>query len=130
MEKTLKSNFLNILKSTLVAVLISVGFILIFAVALKFVDFSDIIIKIINQIIKIFSIFFGCFVMLKRDKSKGLIKGILLGLMYSLIAFVVFSILNSGFSFGLSNLLDLLFSAVFGSICGVFCANIGAERIA
>ncbi len=130
MEKTLKSNFLNILKSTLVAVLISVGLILVFAVALKFVDFSDVIIKIINQIIKIISIFFGCFVMLKKDKSKGLIKGLILGVMYSVIAFIVFSLLNSSFSFGLSNILDLLFSAVFGSICGVFCANIGAERVA
>ena len=61
MEKTLKSSFLNIVKGTLIAVLISVGLILIFAVTLKFVDFSDIVIKIINQIIKIISIFFVLF---------------------------------------------------------------------
>lgn len=130
MEKTLKSSFTNILKSTLIAVLISVGLILIFAVTLKFVDFSDTIIKIINQIIKIISIFVGCFFLLKKDKSKGLIKGIALGGMYAVIAFVVFSILNSCFVFGLSNIFDLLFNAVFGAVSGIFCANIGAERVA
>ena len=129
MGKTLKSNFIYILKSTLIAVLISVGLILVFAVTLKFVDFSDGIIKIINQVIKIFSIFFGCFSLLKKDKTKALVKGTCLGAMYSCIAFVVFSILNSSFTFGLANIFDLLFSTIFGAVCGVFCANIGAEKV-
>jgi len=124
MEKTLKANFLNILKGTLIGVLVSVSLIIVFAITLKFVDMSDTVIKIINQVIKVLSIFFGCFIIFRQDSSRALIKGSVLGLMYSLIAFVVFSILSGTFTFGLSNILDLLFGCVFGAICGVFCANL------
>ena len=104
MEKTIKSNLVMIIKSTLIAVLISVVAILGFAILLKFIDMSDLVIKIINQIIKIISIFFGNFILLKNDKSRGLVKGLFLGIMYTLIAFVVFSMLNSSITFGFSNL--------------------------
>ena len=130
MEKVKSFSFANIIKSALISVLISIGSILCFAIVLKFVDLNDSVIKIINQVIKIISIFFGVFVMLKSNKEKGLYKGLLLGLLYSVVALVVFSMLDNKLSFGLNNLLDILFSCIFGSICGVFCANFGiTERL-
>lgn len=128
MEKLKKFSMLKILKSALICVLISLGLILIFAISLKFIDISDVVIKIINQVIKIISIFFGVFFCQKTDKSRGLIKGILIGVIYSIFAYFVFSILNSKISFGLCNILDMLFSAIFGGICGIFCANFGVEE--
>ncbi len=127
MQKT-KLNFTSLIKGSLVSVLLSVGFILIFAVLLKFVDFNDSVIKIINQTIKILSIFFGVFSALKFNKDKALLKGLFIGLIYSFIAFFVFSLLNANLTFGLSNIIDLLFSGIFGSICGIFCANFRVEE--
>ena len=127
MEKTMKENFANILKGTLISVLISLGLILVFAVCLKFIDLSDSIIKIINQFIKIFSIFFGVFNFLKTQKEKGFLKWFCVGLLYALIAYFVFSLLNTSISFELQNIIDFAFNGVFGMICGIFCANLKSK---
>ena len=129
MEKTNKFDLINILKGTLISVLVSLGLILVFAIVLKFVDFSDSIIKIINQIIKIISIFVGIYFVLKDKKEKGFLKGLILGLLYSIIAYFVFSILNTSITFGLSNIIDLIFSGVFGMVSGIFCANIKNREV-
>ncbi len=128
MEKSKKFSFSNVLKGALVSVLISLGLILVFAVLLKFVELSDIAIKLINQTIKIISIFFGVYMCQKHQKEQGLITGLIIGLIYSFIAYFVFSLLNCKITFGLSNILDLLFSGIFGAICGIFCANFRTEE--
>lgn len=119
----LKNNISQLVRGTLVSISISLVAILLFAVILRFVNLPDIVIKIINQVIKVLSILFGVKVMLKRDHTKGLLKGTMLGIIYTITSYLVFSILVSSFSFGLSFLYDLIFSALVGLICGVIFVN-------
>ena len=72
MEKIKSLKLINLIKCVLVSVLVSLGFILGFAIILKFTTFNDFVIKIINQIIKIISIFFGVFMCLKHQKENKL----------------------------------------------------------
>lgn len=122
-KMVIKNNVSQISRGVLVSISISLVAILLFAVVLRFAGIPDIVIKIINQIIKVVSILFGVKVTLKRDKTKGLLKGVILGVIYTITSYLVFSILIASFSFGLSFLYDLIFSAIVGLICGVIFVN-------
>lgn len=119
-----KNNILlNGLKGSMLSVCVSLVLILIFAFVIKLTSMSDTLIKPINQIIKVVSIFFGTLFIVKKVNQKGLITGAIVGLLYSILAFVVFSILNGGFSFDITLLIDILFGAISGAICGIICVN-------
>lgn len=109
----------NLLKGVLISICVSLVGIFAFALVLKFVNMGDIIIKIINQIIKILSVFFGVRVTLKKDKSKALIKGVIVGILYTILSYFIFSLLVSNFSFGLNLIYDILFLGIAGALCGI-----------
>ena len=118
-----KTSIMNVAKGVLLAVCLTVVLVLILAVVYKFVDLSDSVIKIINQIIKVVSIGFGVFICLKKDKSKGMLKGGIIGSVYMLVSFLVFSILVSTFNFSITILYDMIFGALLGLIFGVIFVN-------
>lgn len=123
-ENENKSNFLiSVLKGVLIALSISLISICIFAFILRVVDISDNMIKPINMVIKILSIFFGCVFGLKKDKEMGLIKGLVIGGTYSLLSYIVFSLLAGNFVFSMTILNDVLFGAIIGAICGIIAVN-------
>ena len=119
-----KNFFVGLIKGAFVALCISVAFILLFAVVLKFSFVSDLVVKIVNQVIKVVSVFFGVKILLKNNAEKGILKGALLGAIYTVLCYLIFSLLSNSFSFGLSFVFDVLFSMVFGAVFGVFFANL------
>ncbi len=126
MEKTLnnKSFIISFFKSVFVAISCSLVLVLALAIIYRFVSMSEGVIRICNQIIKVLSVLIGCFVLFKKDKSKGMLKGSLLGAIYTLGAFFIFSLLSSSFSFGLSLIYDIIFASIVGLIGGIIFVNI------
>ena len=122
-SKSLKTTFLDLIKGVFAAIVVSVVGILIFAVVLKFVNVSNLAIKVINQVIKVISIFIGLKVFTKTNCEKGILKGVLLGVLYTSFSYLIFSLLSNSFSLGLSFVFDIIFSCVFGSIFGIVLAN-------
>ncbi len=124
--KKLKVNsnlLLNVLKGAIIAVSFSLVFILIFALLIKLFNISDSVITPVNQVLKIVSIFLGCFFALKKFPQKGLITGALIGIVYTVLAFLIFSALGRTFMLNLSFLNDLTFSLIIGGLCGIFLVN-------
>ena len=119
-----KNIFLTGLKGSLISVCVSLVAILLFAFIIKLTGMSKGLIKVINQIIKIVSIFLGTFFILRKTGQKGLVTGIIVGLLYTIIAFVVFSILNGKFAFDITLLIDIVFGVAMGAICGAICVNL------
>ena len=119
-----KNIFLTGLKGSLISVCVSLVAILLFAFIIKLTGMSKGLIKVINQIIKIVSIFLGTFFILRKTGQKGLVTGIIVGLLYTIIAFVVFSILNGKFAFDITLLIDIVFGIAMGAICGAICVNL------
>ena len=121
-EKLKKFNLgsvVNILKASLIGVIVSILLVLLFAFVLKFVDLNSGMISIIDQIIKILSVFIAV-VMLNKAGTEGLlIKGLFTGAVYSIITFVVFSILNGGMNISLAILTDVAFSALVGGVSAI-----------
>lgn len=111
------------IKGVLVSLLVTLAGIFLFALILKFVDLDALVIKIVNQIIKILSVLFGVKVCLKGNKSKGLLKGGIIGVLYTVFSYFIFSLLVSSFSFGLNLLYDILFLGLSGVVCGVIFVN-------
>lgn len=113
----------NILKGALIAVSISLILILLFAVLIKLTNIPDVAISPVNQVIKIISIFLGCFLCLKKLPQKGLVTGSFVGMLYTVLAFLIFSLLGGTFSFNLTLLSDIIFASIIGGICGIMAVN-------
>lgn len=122
MQEKFKKNtsfILSLLKSAFVGVLVSVILVLIFAFVLKFIDLNDKVISIIDEIIKVVSIFVATLYLIKRSPYRILFKSALVGAVYILLTFVVFSALRGSYSFGLSTIFDILLGALTGAIIAI-----------
>lgn len=109
----------NILKASLIGVVVSILLVLLFAFVLKFVDLNSNMISIIDQIIKILSIFVAVLTLNKLNGDGLLIKGILTGAIYAVITFIVFSLLNGGINLSVAIFSDIIFSALVGGVAGI-----------
>jgi len=120
--------WMQILKGTLMAVSFSLVAILVFALIIKFVGITDTLISPINQVIKVISIFIGCYYSLRGNNYKGLLKGIYIGLFYTMLAFILFSSLSRSFALNLTFLNDILFGMIIGAICGIIIVNLKKNK--
>lgn len=122
-EKIKNNNIVfDFIKGAIVAILISLGLVVLFAFCIKWFSLSDAVIAPVTFVIKGLSVLFGAMIAVKGD-SKGLVKGVGFGAIYICFAFVIFSILSGSFSIGLTSLLDLVFSVVLGGIVGIVKVN-------
>jgi putative membrane protein (TIGR04086 family) len=122
-EKVSNENIvLDFLKGILVAMLISLGLIVLFAFCLKWFNWSDSCIVPVTFLIKGASVLVGSVIAVKGN-SKGLVKGVCFGAIYIIVAFLVFSLLAGSFSLELSSLLDFVFASLLGGIVGIVKVN-------
>ena len=122
MQEKFKKNssfVINLLKSAFVGVLVSVILVLVFAFVLKFVDLKDAVISVIDEIIKIVSIFVAVIYLIKRSPYKILYKSALVGAVYIILTFIVFSALRGHYSFGVSSIVDILLGTLTGAIIAI-----------
>lgn len=108
----------KIILASIIAVIVSLGLILIFALLIKWFNWSDNVITPVNIVIKLVSIAVGVLIATKSGE-KRMLKGTLVGLSYVLVSFIVFSLLIGKFSFGVDNVWDLLLGVVGGGIIGI-----------
>ncbi len=113
---------LDFAKGIVIAMLISLALIVLFAFCLKWFNISDGFIVPVTLIIKGLSVLVGSLIAVKGN-SRGLLKGAGFGAVYIVIAFLVFSILSGSFGIGLSSLLDFAFSILLGGIVGIVKVN-------
>lgn len=121
-EKLKRINFTllgNILKASLIGVVVSIILVLVFAFVLKFVDLRPHAISLVDQVIKALSVVMAVVIVSKISTDNLLIKGIFTGVVYSILSFVVFSIMNGGVHFTVAVLTDLAFCGVVGGICSI-----------
>lgn len=114
---------LTYVKAGIIAMIVTLVLILIFALILKVTNLSDAVITPVNLIIKSISIAVGTLILTKNGEG-GLKKGLILGVIFTALAFVVFSLLNGSFSFNLGLLADFAFGAVVGGLVGVLSVNL------
>lgn len=112
-------NILNIIKSCLVAILITIVGIIILAFVLKFVDLNSIIISYANDAIKAIALFVMMLFIKKKDDNKLILKALLGGVVYALLCFVIFSIFNGNFILNMGFVYDLLFAIIVAVLASI-----------
>lgn len=116
-----KENALSVFKGVGLALIVTLVGILIFALILKMTGLTGLVVKAVNQFIKILSIFLGC--MFFVGNNKGLAKGILIGLIYTLICYCIFFLLGTTLT-PTNMLVDMICGGVIGAISGIVSVNL------
>ena len=124
MEKGVARWILDIVKTVVIAVLISMVSVLVFALIVKSTDIGEDAIGYVNLGIKILSVVVGCLIGFKRGSGSGWLKGLLSGLLYVLISFFVFSLISGAFSLSDLSWVDVVTGAAVGLISGVLTVNL------
>lgn len=113
---------LSVVKGIFLAIIVNFIGVLLFALIIHIATLPVVVIKPVNQFIKLLSVFLGCFFFV-RD-GKGLIKGGLIGGITNIITYLTFALATSGISFGIGFLLDIIFGIIVGGISGILTVNV------
>ncbi len=120
----LKDYLLTILKGTVIALLLSLIFVLIFAFIIQAFSLPMSAIKPVNVVLKMIAVFVGVFFSVKEDK--GLVKGLLTGIVIIFFAFLLFGLLGKNLYFTWSLVWELLLGGAIGSVAGIL--SVGFRR--
>jgi len=85
---------MTILRGLLTAIGVTLACVLIFALLMQWLRPSDAVIRVVNQLIKLGSIFAGVYVAVGRGGDKGLLTGALVGLVYMLLGVLLYALLS------------------------------------
>lgn len=111
---------------TVKGVLVSVSFVLasvlLFATFMKLFNFSSGVIKPVNQVIKVLSVFCGA--ILCVCGNKGIIKGVIIGIFSVALTYLLFALMGGEGLFDVGFFLDVVFGAVIGAVSGVIAVNV------
>lgn len=117
-----KTFFIDVFRAALIAVLISIIAVILFALIFKAFEFGGTALKIGNEIIKLVSLLIGSFFGIKVMKQ-GVLKGFLIGVLFLLFSILIMRVFNSDTGGPLFTLLNVGFSLLFGAVSGIFSVN-------
>ncbi len=109
----------SIAKGVLCAVIVTLLFILGFALLVQLSGISNQVISPVMQVVKVICIFVAVAIAIKPVKSKGWLYGALVGLLYMVLSFLIFSMIDGQFSIDIGALSDLLFETLVGMVSAV-----------
>ena len=129
MEKVKFSKYdaLDIVRSALFAIILSILLVMAFAVIAKFANVSENVIVPVNIAIKILSVAAGCLIGVRHD-SKGLIKGIVIGLLYAGLTYLVFAAVGGDFTQNPMTVYDILACIAAGVLSGILAVNVKRKK--
>ena len=119
-----EKNFSNILKGSIISIIITLVFLVIFSlvIANTNVKESTIIPGII--IISAMSLLIGSIISTLKVSKKGLLNGALVGLIYIIILYIISSFVNQNFEINVKCLIMIVTSIIMGIIGGIIGINI------
>ena len=113
--------FLNVIKGVTVSTLVTLVCLLIFAVVIKISLLDDTVVKWVNQLLKIFSVFIGVFFCVKG--KGGVIKGGMIGLFSTALTYLIFALISGQKVSATSFVVDCVFALIVGAIVGIMAVN-------
>ena len=88
----MRNNIFQVLKAVLAAVLISLGFVLVFTVIIQLFSLPLTAVKPVNQVFKIISIAAGGLLFIRGDR--GLIKGAIYGVIAVVLTYLLYGLIS------------------------------------
>ncbi|MBQ8506070.1 MAG: TIGR04086 family membrane protein [Clostridia bacterium] len=128
MPRTRKSTLKSLVFGLIIAILFTVGAMLILAAALVYLQIGDGALRLLNQLIKYLAIFLGVRAAVPRGGEKGLVTGVVLALIYIILGYALYLLLGGG-SFSIVNMLgEILLGSAVGAVTGAVRANMSPRR--
>lgn len=117
-----KLNIRGILKGVLIALAITVVFVIIIALICYFADISDGVIAIMLYVVGAVSVFTSSLFLAKGITTKGMLHGLILGLGYFMVIFILSAVFKKQVTANTKlfvSLISALASGMLGGIMGV-----------
>ena len=118
------TNLMRIVKGSIVAIIITLLLLFIFAILLTYTNLQENIINPVIIVITAISILIGSSISTLRIKKNGLINGALVGLIYILAIYLLSSLLGSGFTCNINCIIMMASSMVAGMLGGIIGVNL------
>ena len=113
----------RLLRGLLTAIGVTLLCVLLFALLMQWLKPSDNVIRIINQIIKLGSIFAGVYITVGRSGENGLLLGAGVGLAYMLLGVLLYALLSGQQLPWTAYLSDIAMGIAGGGIAGAIVAG-------
>ncbi len=118
-----KTVWSRLLRGLLTAIGVTLLCVLLFALLLQWLKPSDQVIRIVNQLIKLGSIFAGVYVTVGRGGENGLLLGAGVGLCYMLLGVLLYALLSGQQLPFTAYLSDIAMGVAGGGIAGAIVAG-------
>ncbi len=112
-----------LLKGTSVAVAATVVLVIVFAVIIGLTDMEDGLIRIINQGIKVLSVFLGVRAAVSPGSDNAIRRGVVIGLVYMGVGLLLYGLLSGQQMTVLSYVLDVLMGVAAGGLSGMLVGS-------
>lgn len=112
-----------LLRGLLTAIGVTLACVLLFALLMQWLKPSDGVIRVVNQLIKLGSIFVGVYISVGRGGEKGLLLGALIGLAYMLLGVLLYALLSGQQLPFTAYLSDIAMGIAGGGIAGAIISG-------
>ena len=118
-----KNNYISILKGSLLAIVITIVCLTIYAAILTYTSVSENTIVPVVLVVSGISILIASSISARKLKKQGRINGGIIGLIYILAIYLLSSILSAEFSLNTSSILMILVCIITGMVGGIIGIN-------
>ena len=115
-------------RGLMISVLATAAAVIVFALIISFVDMSDGIIRIVNQLIKAAAVFLGVKVIVPRGDENGIRRGALLGLVYMGVGVLVYALLTQQKISWQGYLIDVFMGVAAGGLSGMLLGSLHRKQ--
>lgn len=119
----LKANIIRIIKGSLLSIIVSVIFLIVFAMLLTYTSLSENTITPVVLAIVGLSILLGSYLSTKKINKKGILNGAMVGVIYMLILYIISSVIFMDFSINASSIIMIICGIIAGIIGGIIGVN-------
>lgn len=125
LEKSeVSTNLMRIVKGSIVAIIITLILLFIFAILLTYTNLQENIINPVIIVITAISILIGSSISTLRIKKNGLLNGAFVGLIYILAIYLISSITGAGFTCNINSIIMMVAGIVAGMLGGIIGVNL------
>ncbi len=122
-NSTHSNNIIKILKGSILAIVISIILLVIFAIVLTYTNFNENMTPTVIIIITAISILIGSQITASSIKKNGILNGIAVGLIYVLFLYLMSSTISKNFSLNNYAIIMIAASIAIGGLGGIIGVN-------
>lgn len=128
MKKSRLSVLSSIAKGLISAIAVTLPGMFVFALMASFLQISDHLLTVLNQLLKTAAIIVGARVAVGRGGERGFLTGMFMGMLYMVLGYGLYIFLG-GNAFTVPGMLgEILIGAAVGSVAGAVFANLSPKK--